>query len=201
LIGTWAEDGVGCEECHGPGSDHMKKPLKENISVVSSSRACGKCHQRGGINPQPPVSKGSIKHHEQINELLSGAHNELSCMECHDPHKRAILVKDNCAECHGDAAASYARNIYAQGGIKCFAFHMPKMSKSAIKVNKYTGDVRSHIFKITTVPSAKAFKTVEEKGKKKTYADGLVTLEFACLGCHLGRNVEWASQNASKIHK
>ena len=75
------------------------------------------------------------------------------------------------------------------------------MSKSAIKVNKYTGDVRSHIFKITTAPSAKAFKTAEEKGKKKTYADGLVALEFACLGCHLGRNVEWASQNASKIHK
>ena len=122
-------------------------------------------------------------------------------MECHDPHKRAILVKDNCAECHGDAAASYARNIYAQGGIKCFACHIPKMSKSAIKVNKYTGDVRSHIFKITTDPSTKAFKTVEEKGKKKTYADGLVTLEFACPGCHLGRNVEWASQNASKIHK
>ena len=78
---------------------------------------------------------------------------------------------------------------------------MPKMSKSAIKVNKYTGDVRSHIFKITTDPSTKAFKTVEEKGKKKTYADGLVTLEFACLGCHLGRNVEWASPNGSRIHK
>ena len=201
MIGTWVEDGVGCEECHGPGSDHTKKPMKDNVTVVSSSQACGKCHQRGGINPQPPVSGGFIKHHEQINELLSGAHNELSCMECHDPHKRAILVKDNCADCHEEAAASFAKNIHAQDGIKCFACHMPKMSKSAIKVNKYTGDVRSHIFKITTDPSAQAFKTVEKDGKKSTYADGLVTLEFACLGCHLGRDVQWAAKNATKIHE
>ena len=85
--------------------------------------------------------------------------------------------------------------------IECFACHMPKMSKSAIKVNKYTGDVRSHIFRITTDPKASAFATVEKDGKKSTYADGFVTLEFACLGCHLGRDVKWASKNAKKIHK
>ena len=77
---------------------------------------------------------------------------------------------------------------------------MPKMSKSAIKVNKYTGDVRSHIFKIDTNPKAKAFATVEKKGKKSKYAAGIVTLEYACLGCHLGRDVNWAAENAKKIH-
>ena len=68
MIGTWAEDGIGCEECHGPGSDHIQQPSKENVKIDSSSTACGKCHQRGGINPQPPVSGGFIRHHEQINE-------------------------------------------------------------------------------------------------------------------------------------
>lgn len=200
MIGVWAEDGIGCEECHGSGSDHIKKPAKDNITIVSSSKACGKCHQRGGINPKPPAKGGFIRHHEQINELLVGAHNELSCMECHDPHKRAILVKNNCAECHDDTAASYAKNIHALDGIKCSACHMPKMSKSAISVNKYTGDVRSHIFKISSDPKAKAFSTVEEKGKKSTYAGGLVTLEYACLGCHLGRDVNWAAGEAKNIH-
>jgi hypothetical protein len=74
------------------------------------------------------------------------------------------------------------------------------MSKSAIKINKYTGDVRSHIFQITTAPKASAFVTVEKEGNKLMYAAGLVTLEFACLGCHLGKDVNWASMNASKIH-
>ena len=200
MIGTWVEDGIGCEECHGPGSDHAQKPSKDNISVVSTSEACGKCHQRGGINPKPPAKGGFIRHHEQINELLSGAHNGLSCMECHDPHKRAIYAKNNCAECHEDAAASYAENIHAKDDIKCFACHMPQMSKSAININKYTGDVRSHIFQITTDPKTSAFVTVENDGNKLMYASGLVTLEFACLGCHLGRDVNWASMNASKIH-
>jgi hypothetical protein len=77
---------------------------------------------------------------------------------------------------------------------------MPKMSKSAIKVNKYTGDVRTHIFKISIDSKAAAFTTVEEGGKKKTYANGLVTLDFACLGCHLGRDIDWAAKNATKIH-
>ena len=75
------------------------------------------------------------------------------------------------------------------------------MSKSAIKVNKYTGDVRSHIFQISTDPKASAFTTVEKEGENLIYAEGLVTLEFACLGCHLGRDVQWAAKNAKKIHK
>jgi hypothetical protein len=90
MIGTWPEDGIGCEECHGPGSDHAQKPSKDNISVVSTPEACGKCHQRGGINPKPPAKGGFIRHHEQINELLSGAHNGLSCMECHDPNVQSM---------------------------------------------------------------------------------------------------------------
>jgi hypothetical protein len=201
MIGTWAEDGIGCEECHGPGSDHIQQPSKQNIKIDSSSESCGKCHQRGGINPRPPASGGFIRHHEQINELLAGAHSDLSCIECHDPHKRAIHAKNNCAGCHEDAAASYAKNIHAKDGIKCFACHMPKMSKSAIEVNKYTGDVRSHIFKISTNPRAGAFAITEKEGKKRKYAAGLVTLEFSCLGCHLGRDVNWASMEAKKIHR
>ncbi len=201
MIGTWAEDGIGCEECHGAGADHIRQPSKQNIKIDSSATSCGKCHQRGGVNSQPPAKGGFIRHHEQINELLVGAHSDLSCVTCHDPHKRAILAKDNCASCHEDAAASFAKNIHAKAEIKCLSCHMPKMSKSAIKVNKYTGDVRSHIFRISTDPEASAFATTEKGGKKQTYAAGLVTLEFACLGCHMSRDVNWASVEAKKIHK
>jgi hypothetical protein len=49
MIGTWAEDGIGCEECHGAGGDHIKKPSKKTIVVDSIPEACGKCHQRGEL--------------------------------------------------------------------------------------------------------------------------------------------------------
>lgn len=201
MIGTWAEDGITCEECHGPASDHVKKPSKATIMVDKSVEACGKCHQRGGMGPEPPAKGGFIRHHEQINELKAGVHKELSCITCHNPHERAILVKDNCKECHGEAAKSYANNIHGKSNIRCFECHMPKVSKSAISLASYVGDVRTHIFKINTDPKANMFKTVEEKGKKSTFAKGFVTLDYACFSCHGSRDREWAAKGAKGIHK
>jgi len=200
MIGTWTEDGIGCEECHGPGSAHIQDP-KIKMIVDSSAEGCGKCHQRGGINPRPPVSGDFIKHHEQINELLAGPHKDLSCVECHNPHQRAILAKNNCGTCHEDIAASYAKTLHGKTNIKCFECHMARASKSAVKDNKNSGDVRTHIFKINTDANAEMFVSETKGGKTHKYAKGFITLRYACLGCHQGRDVNWAAKEAVKIHK
>lgn len=201
IIGTWAEDGIGCEECHGPGSDHIRKPAGDNIGIDRSAEACGKCHQRGGMGPQPPAKGGFIQHHEQINELRAGPHGDLACTECHNPHQRAVLAKENCAECHAGTARAFEKNIHAKAGRKCLDCHMPKVSRSAISLATYIGDVRTHIMKINTDPQADMFTTVEEKGKKSTFAKGFVTVDFACIGCHGSRDREWAAGNAKGFHK
>ena len=200
MIGTWSENGIGCEECHGAGEEHVAKPAKGNIKITSSADACGKCHQRGGTDPKPPASKGFIKHHEQINELRIGSHGDLSCMECHDPHKRAIHAKTDCAECHEDQAAKYAKNIHGKTNIGCIECHMPRASKSAIKTGKFAGDVRTHIFKINSKADGTMFYDEEKDGKKGTYAKGAVTLDFVCLNCHESRDMKWAAKYAKKIH-
>jgi hypothetical protein len=151
MIGTWAEDGIGCEECHGAGADHP--------------------------------------------------HKDLDCIECHDPHKRAILVKTDCGSCHEEVAEKYKSNIHAKAGKGCIECHMAKISKSAIKVNSYTGDVRTHIVKINTDADANMFMTIEEKGKKSTFSKGFTTLDYVCLGCHGSRDRKWASKKAKNIHK
>lgn len=201
MIGTWSEDGIGCEECHGPGEAHIKTPSKATIAINAGAEACGKCHQRGGMDPAPPAGGGFIQHHEQINELKAGVHKDLSCVTCHDPHKRAIQAKDNCAECHADISASYAKTTHGKQGTGCIECHMPKVSKSAISVASYVGDVRTHIFKINTDPAADMFKTIEEKGKKSTFAKGFVTVEYACLSCHGSRDKAWAANAAKGFHK
>lgn len=201
MIGTWSEDGIGCEECHGPGEEHIRNPSQANIVVDTSTESCGKCHQRGGMGPNPPVKGQFIKHHEQINELKAGAHKNLSCVTCHDPHKRAIQAKDNCADCHSGIAKSYAKTLHGQQGTACIDCHMPKASKSAISVASYTGDVRTHIFKIDTNADAAMFKTIEEKGKKSTFAKGALTVEYTCLSCHGSRDKAWAAQYAKNFHK
>ncbi len=201
MIGTWSEDGIGCEECHGPGEDHIKQPVKSNILVNTSAESCGKCHQRGGMGPEPPASGGFIKHHEQINELKAGVHKELTCLTCHNPHKRAIHAKDNCAECHSGIAEKYAKTTHGKQGTSCVACHMPKASKSAISVASYTGDVRTHLFKINTDKDADMFMTVKDEGKKSTFARGFVTVEYACLSCHGSRDKAWAAKKAKDFHK
>jgi hypothetical protein len=201
MIGTWAEDGIGCEECHGPGASHVKQPSKATIKVDRKVESCGKCHQRGGMGPEPPAKGGFIEHHEQINELKAGAHKDMGCIECHNPHDRAIHAKNNCAECHSEVAKSFAGNRHGLQGTRCIECHMPKATKSAISVTSYIGDVRTHIFKINTDAKASMFKEIEEKGKKSTFAEKYVTVEYVCLSCHGSRDKAWAATNAKGFHK
>ena len=201
MIGTWSENGIGCEECHGAGEQHVAKPSKENIMVDNSADACAKCHQRGGTGPKPLAKGGFIKHHEQINELRVGSHGDLSCTECHNPHQRAILAEQKCAECHDGQAAAYAKTIHGMSNISCVECHMPRASKSAIKTGEFSGDVRTHIFKINTDPKASLFYTEEKDGKKSTYASDAVTLDFVCLNCHQSRDKNWAAKYAKGFHK
>lgn len=206
MIGTWAEDGIGCEACHGPGSKHsfeMPEPTKATIKVDKSSKMCGTCHQRGGQTGPPPASGGFIRHHEQINELLMGPHEGNDCVECHEPHTRAVSgIRESCVGCHDDDVfVDFAKtNLHGKSEIACKECHMPEASKSAIAVNKYKGDVRSHIFKINVDPKAEMFEKVVKDGKAKYFAQGFVTLEYTCLACHLSRDKEWAAKNAKDFH-
>ncbi len=38
--------GVGCESCHGPGYDHVRRPLESNTTVESGAEPCRRCHTR-----------------------------------------------------------------------------------------------------------------------------------------------------------
>lgn len=203
LIGTWAAPGVQCEACHGPAGDHIRseKAAKENkLSVDTSSAMCGQCHIRGGKD-KIPAKGGFIRHHEQLNELLTGPHteeNDVSCVTCHNPHRMAKLktgIKQNCSSCHEDVQQNFAKKAHGQLGIDCIECHMPRITKSAVKFSDTEGDVRTHIFKINTDPNAKMFS---DDGK---YAvGGYVTMDFSCLNCHKNKDLQWAGKYAKDMH-
>lgn len=43
---TWNELNIGCEACHGPGSDHALSENPSDIIIDRSSEGCGHCHIR-----------------------------------------------------------------------------------------------------------------------------------------------------------
>lgn len=84
MIGTWNEDGVGCEACHGPGSEHVDSPTESKLNLSRTSLLCGQCHIRGSSLEVHP----DRLHHEQYPDWYNSPHREagVECVNCHNPH-------------------------------------------------------------------------------------------------------------------
>jgi len=205
LVGTWAFNGVQCEECHGPGELHAADPYEIAMVVDHETELCGKCHIRGDVS-KIPASKGFIRHHEQWNEMFTTKHSALKCVDCHDVHvglhplnpDRGAAIKVACEGCHFEETESFKTSSINHAGSSvgpsCIDCHMAKAAKSAVAAGPYEGDVHSHLWRINTSATAEMFTP------DSAYANGFLTLEYTCLTCHNDKNKSWAASNASQVH-
>ena len=210
MIGTWSEPGITCEECHGPGGNHLENPYLVDMPIDRDSESCGGCHIRGSSSVIP-ASGGFTKHHEQWNEMSTSKHRALDCVDCHDPHGSAIYtdpdwnpdrgIISQCEDCHFQEAANMDTTLMLS--LECTSCHMPPSAKSAVgNLANFTGDVAGHLFAINTDPDAEQF-----------YNDGantspFLTLDYACRHCHtpdgsgpgLVKTDEELAQSANGFH-
>ncbi len=205
MNGTWALGGVQCERCHGPGSKHIQAPYDYAMKIDRSSAMCGECHSREDLS-MIAAQNGFILYHQQYNEILASKKIALACVDCHDPHvslhkknsTRATAIVTSCEACHFEKAEDFASSSlphYDLGTIKCIDCHMAKAVKSAEgDPLTHRGDVRSHLFSINTDASAPMF--TDDGGSAKGY----ITLGYACLGCHVSKDLQWAEANAPDVH-
>ena len=200
IKGTWAAEGIQCEACHGPAGDHVKTGDRTKIIVDRSAALCGRCHVRGETE-KIPAKKGFVRHREQFNELLASPHKTMSCVSCHDPHKKArFSIRTTCSSCHASQAMAFKGSLMEQVGVKCEDCHMPRATKSAVARSKYEGDIRTHLYKINTDGGANMFYFEKYGNKKNEFAKNYITLDFACLGCHKNEDRKWAGSKAKGIH-
>jgi hypothetical protein len=188
IVGTWAEPGVQCERCHGPGGNHISDPYGVIMKVDRSAQLCGECHIRGSVS-EIDASGGFTQHHEQAEEMYASKHFALSCVACHDPHASAINADADlnpnkglwnaCQGCHFQEAGNQKSEVMASF-LTCTDCHMPPMSESAwANADTFTGDVRSHLFAINVDPEAPQFS------QDGSVAMPYITIAFACQSCHI----------------
>ena len=186
IVGSWAEPGIQCEECHGPGSLHVANPMGVAMEVDRDPEQCGECHLRGAIE-SVDAKGGFIKHHEQYEELFQSKHVTINCVTCHDPHAGVIalrkaaeedpsvaVVRTTCENCHVQQAA----NMKSMESVACISCHMPRVTKSAVgDIDKWTGDIRTHLMAINP-------NQLEQFNEEGTVALSELGLNFACKSCH-----------------
>lgn len=186
LIGTWAFDGIQCEECHGPGSLHANTPMAFSMEVDRDAEACGACHVRGGaeaVNAQD----GFIQHHEQYEELFQSKHVVIDCVVCHDPHTGVVQLREaglpttrtQCENCHFEQAQNQNNEVHNSINVACVDCHMPRIVKSAVSdAEGFTGDIRTHLVAIDPTQ-------VGQFSEDGTVALSQISLDFACRHCHI----------------
>lgn len=147
--------GVGCESCHGPGSEHVQAARTNNVTDLkveklgkwSATRlnedVCGKCHR----TEQSVAQQGrelDMTHRFQPYGLMKSrcfieSSRKLSCLTCHDPHtntsRETPIYEAKCKSCHVPAAPNISPSARSAGGPRpcpvnpnsgCIQCHMPK---------------------------------------------------------------------------
>jgi hypothetical protein len=186
IVGTWAEPGIQCEACHGPGGLHAQNPRGVALVVDRDSELCGECHRRGAV--ESVNAKGSfIEHHEQYEELYQSKHISLDCVVCHDPHTGVVQLRQageqttrtTCEACHFQEAKNQDSEVHGPVGVACIDCHMPRIAKTAWgNADKFTGDIRVHLMAIDPTQ-------VGQFSEDGLVAFSQISLDFACRSCHV----------------
>jgi predicted CXXCH cytochrome family protein len=143
---------VGCERCHGPGSEHVKQPTSSNIvdasrlGYVAANDTCIQCHSQGRPMGNPIAGKyydwpvgydvtGKLSEHWNLEEHKLG---ETTFTHFADgtAHKNRMQGNDfvtsqmyahgvTCFTCHDVHGTEYPSNMRKPGSAMCLDCHGP----------------------------------------------------------------------------
>ena len=194
LPGSWAEPGIQCEACHGPGSLHIANPRGIRMIVERDAALCNECHL-GNVQQQVEAQDGFILHQDHVGGLFQSKHIILDCVLCHDPHSGVVQLSQaktqttrlECVTCHWQEAKYQNGTAHSALDIPCIQCHMPLMVKNAWgDVDKYSGDFRTHFMAIDSTQINQFMNIIDANGQEKTVSLSQIGLDFACRHCHGG---------------
>jgi predicted CXXCH cytochrome family protein len=106
--GTYAEEGVTCESCHGPFQPNHPK---EQMPIKPNADLCASCHKY------------------TTDEWRASPHaaKDIQCQACHNPHSQTPMadsITGLCTNCHKGMGDSFTHSTHANAGLECSNCHM-----------------------------------------------------------------------------
>jgi predicted CXXCH cytochrome family protein len=200
IVGTWAQPGVRCEACHGPGSLHAANPGEVRMTIERDSAQCQECHTYKDIQPaELDIRNGFIQHADQYGDLSQSKHQILDCLTCHDPHSGVVQLRLEgqqttqlaCADCHFQEARYQNNPSHVALNINCIDCHMPRpIQNGSANPLGMKGDFRTHVVAIDP-------QTVSQFDEDGSLASGQTGLDFACRQCHGSTRTDAELQSAA----
>ena len=215
---TVTEWNVGCEKCHGPGSDHVAKPARSNVvnparlDFVRANDVCLQCHTQGAPLKNPQTDG---RHYDWPVGYTPG--DKLSDFWKLEEHKLGETTfthfPDGTGHKNRMQGNDYVQSQMYLHGIKCGACHdVHGTANNADLIKSSTSLCQSCHTNIE--PVAHSNHKVGSAGAEcvgchmpkieQTIADVNVRAHtfkaniVACTACHKDKNADWAKQNVAK---
>jgi hypothetical protein len=155
-----ADNGIGCERCHGPGLNHVKAAqsgcaelaiaLTPKTPSLERLKSCAECHAADGTvpldDPEFTRSQGTTF---LFSRCFTASKDRFGCTTCHDPHRSVETSTSHyeakCLSCHGAIRQRpIAPSCPVNATAGCISCHMPKVDDPSRRSRFADHHIRIH---------------------------------------------------------
>lgn len=178
-----AEWNVGCERCHGPGSDHVAHPTRDNIvnpaqmDSIAANDTCIQCHSQG----QPLVKPIEGKYYDWPVGYRVGLRLQdfWKLEDCTLGQTTFYYFPDCTAHKNRMQGNDFAQSVMYRHGITCYLCHDVHGTANYAQLRKPADQICLDCHGPST-PNGPHTATIEVHTHHKAGSQG-----SQCVGCHM----------------